>query len=80
MNGTEVRSGDARGAHPMLGTSLAAQQHCWFDEQSQELPPSVSQSRIKLNPNVIDAGMTLMAIRTYFIGERGRRRKHFGPI
>jgi hypothetical protein len=61
----------------MLGTSLAAQD-CRFDEQ--ELRPSVSQSRIKLNPDIIDARVTLMAIRTDFIGIRGRRREYFGPI
>jgi HAD superfamily hydrolase (TIGR01509 family) len=45
-----------------------------------ELRPSVSQSRIKLNPNIIDARMKLMAIRTVFIGKRSRRREHLGPI
>ena len=50
------------------------------DDQSWELLPSVSQSGIKLNPNIIDARMTLMAIRTGFIGKRSRRCEHLGPI
>jgi hypothetical protein len=44
------------------------------------LPRPISQSRIKLNPNIIDAGMKLMAIRTGLIGKRRRRRQHFGAV
>ena len=44
------------------------------------LLPPVSQGRIKLNPNIIDAGMKLMAIRTGLIGKRSRRRERFGAV
>jgi len=46
----------------------------------QELPSCVSQSRIELNPDVIDARMKLMAICTALIGKCSCRRQHFGPL
>src|SRR5262249_25051109 len=44
------------------------------------LPRYVSQSRIKLNPNIIDAGMKLMAVRAGLIRKRSRRRECFGAV
>lgn len=49
-------------------------------DERQELSPRISQSRIELNPNVIDARMKLMAIGTALIGKRGRRGEYFGRI
>jgi hypothetical protein len=69
----QAEPGESRKREPGFGPS-------GFHPIAQELLSSVSQSRIKLNPNVIDARMTLMAIRTDFIGKRSRRRKHFGSI
>src|SRR5260370_1136871 len=44
------------------------------------LLPSISPGRIKLNPNLIHAGMLLLAIRTGWIGERSRRRGGMGRV
>jgi hypothetical protein len=51
-----------------------------FDKPSEVLWPPVSQSRVKLHPDIIDARMKLMAVRTDCVGKRSRRRKHFGSI
>ena len=62
---------EPRGCTPYTAFMM---QWCW------ELLPSVSQRRIKLNPDIIDARMTLMAIRAGFIGKRARRCQRLGPI
>lgn len=74
---------DAKGAAGACGYRVGLHRTAsvaGFVEQNAMLFPVITQSRIKLNPHVVDARMKAMTIRTSLIGKCSRRGKHFRSV